>query len=556
MQPRTDVTEQAVRLVGSALSRAFHVPVHDLARVLFHAAILCFILCGFWLLDALKDPVLAAIVGIEYQPIAKLLSVLVTFFVVCFYDYLTSAVSKSSLFHIISFTFGTLFFVIAALLSDSSRGLDNHVKSPTRILGWLSYFAIEAYGSLMVALFWSFTNSIMDLEQAKGAYGLIISFAQVGAILGSTLATQSVEMGIAQLYLFGSISVFLVSIFIKLYHIVFRDQVSVDMERTRVRSTTESSIDTDPLQPDPPSLSERLSVMFEGVTLIYEHRYVLYLLLVTCLYEIVITILDYEFKVMGAQYASGTHTPSSVGKEEDDETGVESSTGEGDANFVNLLGHFGQMTNVLSLVVATVGFSFLVRTLGVRYTLLIFPVIMFSAVVLTNLVPSFWLLFAMVSVLKACDYSLYDPVIELLYIPTSEPIKFKAKAWIDVFGARLAKAVGSVITHLANGNVRKLRTIAEMPMIVISLMLIGAAVIVGRDFEQLVRDDVVVGEDPAEAALRKLNHKYDHTNYRNGVSTEMLPTRRGLNPGDVGYDGYDLALYTEDVDLFTDDDSH
>jgi len=28
--------------------------------------------------------------------------------------------------------------------------------------------SIEAYGSLMVALFWSFTNSIMDLEQAKG----------------------------------------------------------------------------------------------------------------------------------------------------------------------------------------------------------------------------------------------------------------------------------------------------------------------------------------------------------------------------------------------------
>ena len=566
MLHQAEISGKTMKMITGMLSRAFQVPLHDLGRVLFHAAILCFILCGFWLLDALKDPVLAAIVGIEYQPIAKLVSVLVTFFIVCFYDYLTSAVTKSSLFHIISFTFGIIFFIISALLSDSEKGLDNHSKSPSRLLGWCSYFCIEAYGSLMVALFWSFTNSIMDLEQAKGAYGLIISFAQIGAILGSTLATKSVEMGIPQLYLIGAISVFFVSILIKMYHIIFRDQASVDMEQTRVRSTTESgSMDTadDTLvaslqlqAPDgtPPQLMDRLSVMFEGIALIYAHRYVLYLMLVTCLYEIVITILDYEFKVLGAQHSATS--------EEENEG---SNGSEGDANFVNLLGHFGQVTNILSLVVATVGFSFLVRNLGVRYTLLIFPVTLFGAVVLTNLVPSFWLLFVLVSVLKACDYSLYDPVVELLYIPTSEPIKFKAKAWIDVFGARLAKAVGSVITHLSNGQVAKLRAIAEMPMIVISLLLIAAAVVVGRDFERLVEQDVVVGEEPAEEDRRKrlkrdtigagYANAYNMNPNKNTNNTDpdaghgqkawLLPTLNGLNPGDVGYDGYDLALNTD-----------
>lgn len=383
-------------------------------------------------------------------------------------------------------------------------------------------------------------------------------------------------MGIAQLYLIGSISVFFVSILIKMYHIVFRDRVSVDMEQTRVRSTTESgSMDTaddttyntttsQQQQTAAVGVMDRISVMFEGISLIYAHRYVLYLLLVTCLYEIVITILDYEFKILGAQHsASSSQEEEQEGEEVDEDA---NGSDEGDANFVNLLGHFGQVTNVLSLVVATVGFSFLVRNLGVRYTLLIFPVTLFGAVVLTNLVPSFWLLFVLVSVLKACDYSLYDPVVELLYIPTSEPIKFKAKAWIDVFGARLAKAVGSVITHLANGNVSRLRAIAEMPMIVISLLLIAAAVVVGRDFEQLVAQDVVVGEEPAEAEERRRRRlKLDNKNHNTTNSSDyaaantaghgqklwLLPTLNGLNPGDVGYDGYDLALYT---DATTDDD--
>ena len=58
-------------------------------------------------------------------------------------------------------------------------------------------------------------------------------------------------------------------------------------------------------------------------------------------------------------------------------------------------------------------------------------------------------------VLKAITFSLNEPVKELLYMPTSEAVKFKAKAWIDVFGARCAKALGSYITNIANGEMRK-----------------------------------------------------------------------------------------------------
>jgi ATP/ADP translocase len=57
---------------------------------------------------------------------------------------------------------------------------------------------------------------------------------------------------------------------------------------------------------------------------------------------------------------------------------------------------------------------------------------------------------------QALIFSLYDPVKELLYMPTNEEVKFKAKAWIDVFGARFAKAVGSLFTSAAHGNLEVL----------------------------------------------------------------------------------------------------
>lgn len=46
----------------------------------------------------------------------------------------------------------------------------------------------------------------------------------------------------------------------------------------------------------------------------------------------------------------------------------------------------------------------------------------------------------------------------MLYLPTSDAIKFKAKGWIDVFGSRCAKGVGSFVTLSSRGDQRRLAT--------------------------------------------------------------------------------------------------
>lgn len=268
--------------------------------------ILSLIIGSFWLLDSLKDPVLSALIGIEYQPYAKVFSLFVTFVVVCTYDYITSLVSKSSLFHIVSVLYGLQFIVIAGFLSDPEIGLQNTEKSPYRVIGWISYFAIECYGSLMVALFWSFTNSVMNLEEAKGAYGLIIAIAQLGAMAGSTLATKAVAFGIPQLFLIGAFSVFFVSLLIKTYCIVFRKQL-LQHSSFIPHQHIEPDITSQPRSPSSrtnvkPSKSLLSTVLnfFSGIKLIFTHRYIMFILLITILHEIVLTILDYEFKVLAS----------------------------------------------------------------------------------------------------------------------------------------------------------------------------------------------------------------------------------------------------------------
>ena len=40
---------------------------------------------------------------------------------------------------------------------------------------------------------------------------------------------------------------------------------------------------------------------YEGLMLILQHRYILKLAGISCLYEVVVTVLDYQFKIAGAK---------------------------------------------------------------------------------------------------------------------------------------------------------------------------------------------------------------------------------------------------------------
>ena len=45
--------------------------------------------------------------------------------------------------------------------------------------------------------------------------------------------------------------------------------------------------------------------------------------------------------------------------------------------------------------------------------------------------------------MRAINYALAYPLRESLYIPTTKAMKFKSKSWIDGFGSKLSKSIGS-----------------------------------------------------------------------------------------------------------------
>ena len=83
----------------------------------------------------------------------------------------------------------------------------------------------------------------------------------------------------------------------------------------------------------------------------------------------------------------------------------------------------------------------------------------------------------------------------MLYQPTSGAVRYKAKSWIDIFGARGSKALGSVVTNAFSDSAENLVANGSFVGMAVSCFLIWNARFMGKLFEEYTQSGYVVGEE-------------------------------------------------------------
>ena len=405
-----------------------------------------FIIGTYWLMRPLKDGLFFKIVGRGYQPYAKIISFFFIIPVIFLYAKLVDLVEKQKLFYILAGIYSLLFVVITFFIGHETIGLVNKVPAWNRWFGWIIYLGVESYGSLLPALFWSFVASSTDSATAKRGFGLIIGGAQIGAIAGPAFATQAEWVGMGFLTMTVAVCLAMVPLLVKWY-------ITVYPAAAETRVVGEKKAKTG---------------IFEGLRLLLSRPYLVGVFGVAVLYEVVVTIMDYQMKFLADTVYQGSDS------------------------FTSFLGYFGVATNSVALVFAIVGTGFFITRFGLLFCLVAYPVVM--ALITTGIIAlpagimaanGVWIFFFATMAGKALSYALNNPCKEILFIPTSKDVKFKAKSWIDSFGGRFAKGpaasgVNSVCAALTN------------PILIGSLFSLGiigiwlvAAVFVGRRNKEL-----------------------------------------------------------------------
>lgn len=367
----------------------------------------------YWTLRPLKDSIFIQLVDKLHLPYAKTISVLALLPLVMFYTKLLERTSREKMLMILPAFYGmTVLGFSAAMLFAQAPEHEIAARSTlpffaTKALGYIWYLFVESFGSLVVALFWAFATDTTEPSPAKRGFPFVVAIGQMGGIVFPySIGGLPHRLGLAT----DTISMICLGLLILLI---------IPLVRYFLKATPKHLLVSFQGGNEKVKEQQEEPGFLEGLKLMLKHRYLMGIFAANFIYEVIVTIFDFNFKVAaGAQYS-----------------GVALS---------NYLSIYGSSVNIVSLLCLLLGISNVTRFLGVGVALAAMPIIVGCALFSFLTIDSLSFLFTLMVGSKAINYALNGPALKQLYIPTTSDVRFKAQAWIETFGSRTSKEAGSL----------------------------------------------------------------------------------------------------------------
>jgi AAA family ATP:ADP antiporter len=366
----------------------------------------------YWIIRPLKDAVFVQFVDKVDIPWAKTVSLLLMVPFVAVYTRMVSMYPREKLTKMIPVFYGCALLVFAVLIHLVESGTYTE-QIGKWIIGYTWYFFVESWASVVFAMFWAICTDVTDPKTAKRGFPLIYFVGQVAGIIAPYgiaglpeklgLQTDLFPLIIAGLSAFAMVSV------TKYFFKVTPNELLVAFEGEEEKKRAAKSKDAKGKKPG----------FTEGIKLLFSHKYLLSIFSVILMFELITTIFDYNFKMKASEMYTGVRLS-------------------------GYLGFYGSIVNTVTVAFLLLGVNNVTKVLGVGTALVCLPVLLGGALFGFLAMDSLeFLLWLMVSA-KALNYALNNPTLKQLYIPTSESARFKAQAWIEAFGGRIAKETGSI----------------------------------------------------------------------------------------------------------------
>jgi AAA family ATP:ADP antiporter len=320
------------------------------------------------------------------------------------------------------------------------------------VVSALFYFFSAAFAVMGVTQFWSFASEVLDPRQGRRLFGFVQAGGIVGGLAGGLLTrVLAPRIGTEQLLFVSAALCFSCA------------ALAGGLSRAwPLQGKVESS-------PDPGAGREEVEgeksdalAAAGGFALVRGSRYLLMICGVIFCFQMVSTLVDYQFMHVLSQ---GIPT-------KDQRTAF--------------LGTFFVGLNLSSLVFQFFATTRIHTRYGLGPSLVILPVVSLLGSAGFFLWPVFWMGCGLRGAFGALDYSLDRATRELLYLPTSREVKYKAKAFIDMFCFRFFRCLAGILI-LALGKIQGL-SIGNLSLAVMAVALgwlVVARVIRGENIRQL-----------------------------------------------------------------------
>jgi AAA family ATP:ADP antiporter len=402
--------------MANPLKNVMNIRREELPQALLMSVYFFLVITSFWILKPIKKWLFIGyydqtgftlfnwqMTASQAELLAKVLNMIVAFLAVVVFTVLARKFRRQQLTYIFS-----LFFMICYALYSTA------INNPAGWTVWSFYLFGDLFSTLMVATFFAFLNDSVTPEAAKRLYGLVGLGGVVGGAFGSSFVSirirgmvESAQRGAQEAASMSSWLWICLIIAVLIIGIAF---AAGRLVRKRPPAETGAHRDND--------AAERVSTnpALEGAKLVFRSKYLLSIVGIVGLYEIASTVLDFQFTATIAHYLDGP------------EIGAQFSL-------------IYTITNWTSMFVQLFLTSLIMTRFGVTAALLVLPISVLAGSGAFMAVPILWVGSFLNTADNGFSYSINQSAKEALYVPTSRDEKYKAKAFIDMFVQRFAKAL-------------------------------------------------------------------------------------------------------------------
>lgn len=307
---------------------------------------------------------------------------------------------------------------------------------------------ISVYGLFIVSFFWSVVGDMLSTEQGRKIFGVMSSGGTIGGMVGSQVAGRLVgRIGVANLLLIPAL---LLLLGLLLYASLERSQKLADQnEKPKSGKATGGN-------------------PFAGFTAVFKSRY----LLAICVFGFFLatcgtTIYFQQSEIVNAAFQH-------LGEE-----GAKQASTEyfADINFY---------VSIVTLVFQFVIVSWLMRTVGLGWTLALLPLAYILGITSLALSPTLAVL-AVISVTgRSAEYGISNPAREVLFTAVKREDRYKAKSFIDTVVRRGGDTmVGSAYRFLRESAGFAMATMSWI-VIPVAIAWTGLALFIGRENRRIV----------------------------------------------------------------------
>jgi len=404
------------------------------------------VITSFWILKPIKKGLFIQFydqsgfdfLGLSFSAaqaelLAKILNMVVAFVAVVIFTQLSRHFRRQQLTYLFA-----LFFIACYLF------FGRWLAAPDEASVWSFYLFGDLFSTLMVATFFSFLNDSVTPDAAKRLYGLVGLGGVCGGVFGTSVVSANVEIlsYSAWLWVCAAIAVLIMAV-----AWAAGRRVLVPMAAPEAETAAQ--------QP-------RGNAATEGARLVLSSRYLLSIVAIVGLYEIISTIIDFQFTFTVAHYLDGPE----IGR------------------------HFATVfaiTNWVSLLVQLFLTSYVMTRFGLGLALLVLPFTIAMGSTAFLFFPALWVGSLLSTADNGFSYSINQSAKEALYVPTTQAEKYRAKAFIDMFVQRFAKAIAVVISLGITFAFTDISSIRYLCILTLGLLVLWvvAARYAGRKFAAL-----------------------------------------------------------------------